>query len=111
MASLKEKARKRKSNYTEIQVQRKIITYLEKDGWFVIRLTVTGKSGMPDVLALKSGLPPFFIEVKKTAGGIVSKLQDYMIRKLIKFGFVAIVANSLEVVKEEIKQNEAFRKT
>ena len=91
---------------TESQVQRKITTHLEKEGWFVIRLTVTGKAGMPDLLALRKDKPPFFIEVKKTKGGIVSKLQDYMIRKIRKFGFIAIVANSLDIVKEEINRQE-----
>lgn len=101
---------KRKDSFTEIQVQRKIITYLEKDGWFVIRLKVTGMSGIPDVLALKKGVSPFFIEVKRSSGGVVSPLQKYMIKKLRKFGFVAITANSLDIVKEEIKQNETLRK-
>jgi len=91
---------------TEIQVQKKIRTNLEKDGWFVIRLTVTGVGGMPDLLALKDGMKPFFVEVKKTKGGIVSPLQNYMIRRLIKFGFNAIVANSLDVVTDFLKNNK-----
>ena len=87
---------------TEAQVQSKIRNNLEKLGWYVIRLKVTGVSGMPDLLALKSNELPFFIEVKKTKGGITSKLQDYMIRKLQKFGFKAIVANSWEIVESEL---------
>jgi len=87
---------------TEIQVQNKIRKNLEKLGWYVIRLKVTGVSGMPDLLALKKDRSPFFIEVKKTKGGVISKLQDYMIRKLRKFGFKAIVANSWEVVEDEL---------
>lgn len=89
---------------TEIQVQRKIRKKLEERGWFVIRLTVTGVSGMPDLLALKKDEIPFFIEVKKSKGGVVSKLQDYMLRKLRKFGFEAIVANSWEVVESKLCQ-------
>lgn len=87
---------------TEIQVQKKIKKNLEALDWFVIRLTVTGVGGMPDLVALKVGKPPMFIEVKKTKGGIVSKLQDYMLRKLKKFGFVAFVANSWEIVEAEL---------
>lgn len=89
---------------TEGQVQKKIKKNLEDIGWYVIRLTVTGVGGMPDLLALKKGELPFFIEVKKTKGGIVSKLQEYMIRKLRGFGFKAIVANSWEVVESNLKQ-------
>ena len=87
---------------TEIQVQKKIKTNLEKLGWYVIRLTVTGVGGMPDLVALKKDELPFFIEVKKPVGGIVSPLQMYMGKKLRKFGFKAIVANSWEVVKAEL---------
>jgi Holliday junction resolvase len=90
---------------TEASIQKKIINHLEKDGWFVIRLKVTNMSGMPDLLALKKDYIPFFIEVKKTKGGIISRLQDYMIRELRKLGFHAIVANSLEVVKEYGEKN------
>ena len=90
---------------SEITIQKKIKKNLEKKGWYVIRLTVTGVGGMPDLLALKKGEDPFFIEVKKEKGGVVSKLQEYMLRKLISFGFKAIVANSWEVVSTELLQN------
>ena len=90
---------------TEIQVQKKIINHLEKDGWFVIRLKVTNIGGIPDLLALKKGIEPFFIEVKRTKGGIVSRLQDFMLRKLRKLGFHAIVANSKEAVIEYAEEN------
>lgn len=87
---------------TETQVQNKIRKNLEGLGWFVIRLTVTGVGGMPDLLALKDGKVPFFIEVKKTEGGITSTLQLYMLKVLHKLGFKAIVANSWEAVESEL---------
>ena len=87
---------------TEIQVQNKIRKNLESLDWFVIRLTVTGVGGMPDLLALKKDEIPFFIEVKKPKGGITSALQLYMLKVLRKLGFKAIVANSWEVVEENL---------
>lgn len=87
---------------TETQVQKKISTNLEKRGWYVIRLTVTGVGGMPDLLALKKGEDPFFIEVKKSKGGITSPLQAYIIRELIKLGFKAMVANSWKIVESKL---------
>jgi len=89
---------------TETQVQKKIRNNLEKLGWFVLRLTITGVGGMPDLLALKKDHIPFFIEVKKTKGGITSPLQIYMGKLLRKLGFKAIVANSWEVVELELKK-------
>ena len=87
---------------TEIQVQKKIKTNLEKMGWFVVRLTVTGVGGMPDLVALKRDCPPFFIEVKKSKGGVLSPLQSYMLKVLNKLDFIAIVANSWGVVEQKI---------
>lgn len=84
---------------TEQQVQKKITSYLEKKGWFVIRLKVTNMSGIPDLVALKIPHAPFFIEVKRSKGGVPSVLQNYMLKKLRKLGFHAILANSLDIVK------------
>lgn len=84
---------------TESQVKKKIIDYLEKKGWYIIRLKVTGRGGESDLLALKYDRPAFFIEAKKTKGGITSALQKYNIKKLKKLRFHAIVANSLDIVK------------
>lgn len=56
-------------------------------------------SGIPDLVALKKNHPPFFIEVKKSKGGITSPLQQYMLKKIRKLGFHAIIANSLDIIK------------
>lgn len=49
---------------TESQIQRKIITRLEKAGWYVIKMIITTKNGIPDIMALKNG-KAVFIEVKR----------------------------------------------
>ena len=84
---------------TETKVQKKIRTKLEDLDWFVIRLAVTGMGGMPDLLALKKDNPPFFIECKKTKGGKLSPLQVYMLKLLTRLGFIAIEANSWDLVE------------
>ena len=69
--------------------QRKIIKLLEADGWYVLKLIKTNKSGIPDIVALKPNEVKF-IEVKgeKTK---VSELQKYRIRELLKLGFDATI--------------------
>jgi Holliday junction resolvase len=69
--------------------QRKIIKSLEADGWYVLKLIKTNKSGIPDIVALKPNEVKF-IEVKgeKTK---VSELQKYRIRELLKLGFDATI--------------------
>ena len=71
---------------TEQQIQKKIIDRYTANGWYVIKLIKTNKNGIPDLLCLKSGEPPLFIEVK-TEIGRLSKLQEYRIDELKKAGF------------------------
>ena len=75
---------------TEQQYQKKIIDNYESEGWFVLKLIKTNKNGIPDLLCLKSGEKPLFIEVKAEKG-IVSALQEYRIKELTDLGFNAVV--------------------
>jgi len=74
---------------TEQAIQRKLIKQLEADGYYVIKLTVTNKTGIPDLIALKPN-EVRFIEVKRP-NGKVSKIQEYRIKELRSLGFVAEV--------------------
>ena len=73
---------------SEATYQAKIIKRLEKEGYYVLKLIKTNKNGIPDILALKDGEKPLFIEVKgkKTP---VSPLQEYRIKELNEQGFIA----------------------
>ena len=73
---------------TEQQIQKKIIDRYTSDGWYVIKLIKTNKNGIPDLLCLKSGEVPTFIEVK-TEKGVVSELQKYRLKELNDLGFEA----------------------
>ena len=70
--------------------QKKIIDKYTKDGYFVLNLIKTNKNGIPDLLCLKKGEEPIFIEVK-TDKGVVSELQKYRIKELNNLGFTAFV--------------------
>tara|TARA_R110000823_G_scaffold81440_1_gene185298 strand:- start:535 stop:786 length:252 start_codon:yes stop_codon:yes gene_type:complete len=74
----------------ESKYQRKIIKDFESRGYYVLNLIKTNKSGIPDLLALKKGEEPTFIEVKGRKG-VVSKLQEYRIKELKALGFTAYV--------------------
>lgn len=69
---------------TEQQIQAKRIKQLEQEGWFVIKLTVTNKTGIPDLIAIKHN-DVLFVECK-TPKGVVSKIQEYRHRELRKKG-------------------------
>ena len=70
---------------TESKIQSKRIKQLEEDGWYVIKLTVTNKNGIPDLIAIKPD-KVLFVECK-TKTGKTSKLQEYRIKELNEYGF------------------------
>lgn len=79
----------------ESKYQKKIIDKYKKDGWYVINLIKTSVNGIPDILCLKEGEKPLFIEVKGK-NGVLSKLQEFRIRELKNLGFDAFVSRNNE---------------
>lgn len=69
----------------ESQIQKKKIKQLEEEGYFVIKLVLTNKMGIPDLLALKNG-KALFLEIKRPDTKL-TKLQEYRIQELKKQGF------------------------
>lgn len=69
----------------ESQIQNKKIKQLEEEGYFVVKLILTNKNGIPDLLALKDG-KVLFLEVKRPHTKL-TKLQEYRIQELKKQGF------------------------
>lgn len=69
----------------ESKVQRSLIKQYEADGWFVVKLILTTKAGIPDLLLLKNG-KAMFVEVKRPVGH-PTKLQLYRIQQLRDMGF------------------------
>lgn len=70
---------------TEQRIQAKLIKEYEAKGYYVIKLKLTNKNGIPDLLAIPPNSDVEFIEVKKS-NGKVSKLQEYRIEELEKHG-------------------------
>jgi len=71
---------------TEQQIQSKRIKELESQGYYVLKLIKTNKNGIPDLVAFKPNADVLFSEVKKPTGK-VSKLQEYRLKELDKYGF------------------------
>jgi len=76
--------------------QNKIIRRLEEKGYYVIKLIKTNKNGIPDLVALKDGCKPLFIECK-TERGKVSKLQEFRLKELKNRGFETGVSYGNEI--------------
>ncbi len=70
---------------TESDVQRRIIRQYEAEGYIVVKLVLTNKNGIPDLLLLKDGVASF-VEVKRR-GCKPRPLQEYRIQQLREAGF------------------------
>jgi len=71
---------------TEQQIQSKRIKELEAQGYYVLKLIKTNKNGIPDIIAIPPNSDVIFSEVK-TPKGRLSKLQEYRLKELDKYGF------------------------
>ncbi len=71
---------------TEQQIQSKRIKELEAEGYYVLKLIKTNKNGIPDIIAIPPNSNVIFSEVK-TPTGRLSKLQEFRLKELEKYGF------------------------
>jgi len=74
------------SSKKESVVQAKRIKELEAQGYYVIKLKLTNKNGIPDLLAIQPNSNVIFSEIK-TETGTVSKLQEFRMKELEQYGF------------------------
>jgi hypothetical protein len=79
---------------TEQQIQKKIIDDYESRGYYVIKLIMTNKNGIPDLIIIPKNSDVEFIEVK-TKVGITSPLQDYRLKELENHGIKCSVRSGL----------------
>lgn len=73
----------------ESKIQARIIKRLESEGYYVVKLILTSKNGIPDLLILKDGVASF-VEVKRP-GEKPRSLQEYRMNELRNLGFTCEV--------------------
>jgi Holliday junction resolvase len=71
-------------NALESDIQTRLIRHYEANGYLVIKLLRTTKSGIPDLLLIKNG-EYTFVEVKRPQGAL-SELQKRRIKELRSAG-------------------------
>lgn len=69
----------------ESLIQSKKIKELESQGYYVLKLILTNKKGIPDLIAIPKNSDVLLIEVKGPKGK-TSALQDFRIDELRKHG-------------------------
>jgi len=74
----------------EGRAQSKKIKELEDAGYYVIKLKLTNKNGIPDLIAIPRDSNVLFVEMKSSTGDC-SPLQNYRHKELREFGLKVIV--------------------
>lgn len=87
---------------SESCVQRDIIMYMERCGWYVVKLIQTNKNGIPDLMAVRDG-KCIFVEVKR-AKQTAKPLQNYRIKELLEHGATSFVSHSVEEIKKQLQK-------
>ena len=70
----------------ESKIQTALIKDLESRGYYVIKLSVTNKNGIPDILALPPGCGAEFYEVKQK-GKQPKPIQKFRMNEIKRGGF------------------------
>ena len=88
-------------------IQKKIIDYLEEMGAYVVNVVQAGKPGTPDIVCSVYGL---FVGIEvKRPGHKPRPLQEHHLEKILESHGHAIVATSVEEVREFIAQLQPWR--
>lgn len=74
----------------EQKVQSKLIKQLEQEGYYVIKLSVTNKNGIPDIIAIPRNSDVAFYEVKQK-GKKPSDIQVFRMKELHNHGIKSFV--------------------
>jgi Holliday junction resolvase-like predicted endonuclease len=92
---------------TEQQIQSKLIKKLESEGYYVLKLSLTNKPGIPDLVALPKDCSAVFIEVK-AKGKKPRPLQLYRIKEIKDHGIKACWYNGEQYfgLEEESKSDK-----
>ena len=91
---------------SEQQIQSSIIKYLEKEGHYVVKVMAASKAGVPDLLAcIKGSFVGIEIKRPETRAN-TSELQKWNLNKIAECGGIAIVACSVQDVKELLCLNK-----
>lgn len=87
---------------TEAKLQKKILDWLTNNGYYVVKVILSNKKGVPDILCCSPEGKFIAIEVK-IGKNKTTRLQDYNLSSIRNNNGKAFVAYDLETVIKELK--------
>lgn len=94
----------------EKDIEKKLRQMVERHGGMCLKWVCPGWAGVPDRIILLPGGRVMFAETKRPKGGKVSRLQDWWMNRLRRFGFQAGVAwneSDIDLMEQQISEEEA----
>ena len=82
----------------ESKIQRQIVSYLKRKGYWPVKMSLTSENGWPDLLVIGYN-HIFFIEAK-SPGKEPRPLQIFIHEKIREFGHDVLVADSVQTVRD-----------
>ena len=87
----------------EKNIQSKILKNLKSQGYYAVKMILSSKNGVPDILSCINGKFVAF-EVKDGQKGVVTELQNYNISKIIESGGYAFVVRTFDDYKNAMQK-------
>lgn len=81
----------------ESKIQSDFIKKLKKDGYLVIKQSVTNMNGVPDLIAIKDGIASFY-EIKQN-NKTPEPLQIYTMKKIRCYGCKTYVWDGIKLIE------------
>ena len=72
----------------EKEIESKLKAMIQRRGGLCLKWVCPGWTGVPDRICLLPGGTVVFVETKRPAGGVRSKMQQWWARKLSELGFL-----------------------
>ena len=94
----------------EKDIEKKLRQMVERHGGLCLKWVCPGWSGVPDRIILLPGGRIMFAETKRPKSGKVSRLQEWWIDRLRRYGFPASVAwneSDIDLMEQQISEEEA----
>ena len=83
----------------EAYIQRRGSEKLRDLGCLVVKMRGEQQNGMPDLLVIPMDSPMYFVEVK-TVTGELTRIQEFVHKKLVAQGVAVYVARSIQEIED-----------
>mgnify|MGYP003289436936 CR=1 FL=1 len=79
---------------SEKDIEKALVKMIRRQGGDCLKFVSPGNTGVPDRVCIVPGIPPFFVELKREDGGVLSEKQIYWASRLQSLGAGAYIIHT-----------------